>query len=276
MEVRYNTDPEHAKRMTTEELRKMFLVDSLFRPDVINMVYSDADRAIVGSAVPVKGTLELAAASELRASYFCERRELGVLNVGSAGKVTVDGKAYAMQNLDCLYIGRGSRQIAFSSDSASSPAQFYLVSYPAHTACPTTLATKANATAVNLGTEAECNKRTINKYIHPEGIKSCQLVMGFTQLATGSIWNTMPPHTHARRTEVYLYFNIAPNARVFHFMGEPQETRHIIVADKQVTISPSWSIHSGAGTQAYAFCWAMGGENQAFNDMDHLTLEQMK
>jgi 4-deoxy-L-threo-5-hexosulose-uronate ketol-isomerase len=268
VELRYFADPKRCAAMNTQELRSEFLIESLFAPDEIKMVYCDVDRAIVGSAVPVKGPLELAAASELRANYFAERREIGVLNIGGKGTVAVDGKSYPMGNTDCLYIGRGSKQIAFASSDPAAPAQYYLISYPAHAAYPTTLATKSDAAVVQLGTEPQCNRRSLYKYIHLDGIKSCQLVMGFTQLHSGSAWNTMPPHTHARRTEVYLYFNLAPEGRVFHFMGQPQETRHLLVADKQAAISPSWSIHSGVGTLPYAFCWAMGGENQAFDDMD--------
>ena len=262
--------------MNTAELRETFLVESLFAPDAVTLHYVDADRTIVGSAVPRLGPLELSTADELRAEYFTERRELGVLNIGGPGTVEVEGVPYPMSNLDCLYIGRRNRKIRFCSDDATQPAEFYLLSYPAHTSYPTTLASKAQATAVQLGSEAECNRRTIYKYIHPDGIRSCQLVMGFTQLACGSSWNTMPPHTHARRSEVYLYFNLQPGARVFHFMGEPTETRHLVVGEKQAIVSPSWSIHSGAGTAHYTFCWGMGGENQAFNDMDALAVGDLK
>jgi len=262
--------------MNTAELRGNFLVDSLFVPDTASLVYCDADRAILGSAVPRVAPVELSAAAELRAEYFTERRELGVLNIGSAGQVEVDGAVYPMSNLDCLYVGRGSRRIVFSSNDPNAPAQYYLLSYPAHAQYPTTLASKAQAAAVHLGTEAQCNRRTIYKYIHPGGIRSCQLVMGFTQLLPGSAWNTMPAHTHTRRSEVYLYFNLASDMRVFHMMGRPDETRHLVVADKQAVISPSWSIHSGAGTSHYAFCWGMGGENQAFDDMDGVAIGDLK
>jgi len=261
-------DPQLYSRMTTAELRAGFLVESLFKAGELTTVYIDADRTIAGSAVPLAQPLVLAAADELRAAYFLERRELGILQIGAKGTVTVDGKAYEMDNLDCLYVGRGSREVKFASADAAHPAQFYLLSYPAHTAYPTTLARKKDAAAVPLGKQETLNQRTIYKYIHMEGIKSCQLVMGFTELAPGSGWNTMPPHTHARRSEVYLYFNLPENARVFHLMGPPQETRHLVIADKQLAISPSWSIHAGVGTLAYTFCWGMGGENQAFDDMD--------
>jgi len=276
MEVRYVADPTRYARMNTEELRRDFLVDTLFTPNAINMVYCDIDRTIIGSAVPGVAPLALSTADELRAAYFTERRELGILNIGAAGRVVADGKTYTLENLDALYIGRGTRDISFESVDAANPAQFYLLSYPAHTTYPTTQASKAQAAAVPLGTEADANRRTIYKYIHPGGIKSCQLVMGFTQLAPGSVWNTMPPHTHARRSEVYLYFNLAPQARVFHMMGSATETRHLLVANGQVAISPSWSIHAGVGTGAYTFCWGMGGENQAFDDMDALAISQLR
>jgi 4-deoxy-L-threo-5-hexosulose-uronate ketol-isomerase len=261
--------------MTTEEIRENILVESLFKPDSIEMVYSEADRAIVGSAVPVNQTLELASAEELRADYFCQRRELGVLNIGRGGTITVDGQKYKMANLDCLYIGRGSKKILFTSDDSAHPAQFYLLSYQAHKEYPTSHIQLKQASPVHLGSAEESNKRTIYKCIHPEGVKSCQLVMGFTVLEPGCVWNTMPAHTHERRTEVYMYFNMPEKARVFHFMGKPGETRHIVVAERQAVISPSWSIHSGVGTSAYTFCWGMGGENQDFDDMDHLIVEDI-
>ncbi len=276
MKTRIVADPVRFPRMTTEEIRSTFLLDALFKPDVIEMVYCDVDRAIVGSAVPLAKPLALEAASELRADFFTQRRELGVLNIGAAGSVKVDGKEYRMNNRDGLYIGRGSREIIFSSVNPVGPACFYLLSYPAHREFPTTQAAKKDAAATNLGSAEQCNQRTIYKYIHPDGIHSCQLVMGFTELAAGSVWNTMPPHTHDRRMEVYLYFDVDDASRVFHLMGQPEETRHIVVANRQVVISPSWSIHSGVGTKAYTFCWGMGGENQAFDDMDGLTIDQLK
>ncbi|NLP11955.1 5-dehydro-4-deoxy-D-glucuronate isomerase [bacterium] len=276
MKTRIVADPVRFLRMTTEEIRNTFLLDSLFKPDVIEMVYCDVDRAIVGSAVPTAKPLALEAASELRADFFTQRRELGVLNTGAAGQVKVDGKVYRMNNRDGLYIGRGSREIIFSSDDPVSPAYFYLLSYPAHREFPTMQAAKKDAAATHLGSAEQCNQRTIYKYIHPDGIRSCQLVMGFTELAAGSVWNTMPPHTHDRRMEVYLYFDVDDASRVFHLMGQPEETRHIVVANRQVVISPSWSIHSGVGTRAYTFCWGMGGENQVFDDMDGLTIDQLK
>ena len=276
MKIRYLPDPVRFSRMTTQEVRDSFFIDNLFMPGTIEMVYCDVDRAIVGSAVPTEKHLELTCAGELRADYFCQRRELGVLNVGSSGAVIADGQKFEMANRDGLYIGRGSKEIAFESNTPSDPACFYLLSYPAHADYPTAQAQKADAETVQLGTATQSNKRTIYKYIHPAGIKSCQLVMGFTELAPDCVWNTMPPHTHERRMEVYFYFDIDPSNRVFHLMGAPDETRHIVVADKQAVVSPSWSIHSGVGTGSYAFCWGMGGENQAFDDMDHLSISDIK
>jgi 4-deoxy-L-threo-5-hexosulose-uronate ketol-isomerase len=261
--------------MTTRELRDEFLVD-LFEPGNLNLLYCEVERAVIGAAWPVEGSLALEAGKELASDFFCQRREVGVLNIGGPGTVTVDGTAYAMERLDGLYIGRGSREIAFASADAAQPARFYLLSYPAHKEYPTTHAKKGDANAIHLGAVEDANKRTIYQYIHEKGIKSCQLVMGFTALEPGSVWNTMPCHTHERRTEVYLYFGIDENARVFHFMGPGDETRHIAVADGQAVISPMWSIHSGCGTRAYTFCWGMGGENQRFDDMDHIAIKDLQ
>jgi len=276
MKVQYTADPIRFARMTTEEVRESFLVDALFAEDRITMVYSDVDRAIVGSAVPAKKTLSLESAPELRADTFCERRELGILNIGGAGTVTVDGTEYPMGGRDGLYVGRGSKTITFASDAGQKPARYYLLSYPAHTTYPTAHIKQTEAEPVELGSVEGANKRTIYKLIHADGVRSCQLVMGFTVLEPGSVWNTMPPHTHERRMEIYFYFDLPEDGRVFHFMGPPEATRHIVVADGQAVISPSWSIHSGVGTGAYTFCWGMGGENQAFDDMDHLTIDQLK
>ena len=276
MELRYSPDPVRFCRMTTQEVRDNFLVESLFKPDEITMLYSDIDRAIAGSAVPVGQTLSLTSADELRADYFCQRRELGILNIGGAGTLTIDGQNYEMSNLDCLYVGRGAQKISFASSDAKTPAKYYLLSYPAHAEYPTVHIQRSQSTPVQLGSIEESNKRTIYKCIHPENAKTCQLVMGYTILEPGCVWNTMPAHTHERRMEVYLYFDVAEGARVFHFMGKPDETRHISVANGQAVISPSWSIHSGVGTGAYTFCWGMGGENQAFDDMDHLKIEDIK
>ena len=276
MEVRYSADPVRFARMNTGEIRENFLVESLFQPGEITMVYSDVDRAIMGSAVPVGASLALTSADELKADYFCERRELGILNIGKSGIVTVDGQEYPMAHCDCLYVGRGSRTIEFASDDVADPARFYLLSFPAHADHPTVHIEKSQSEPVRLGSVEESNKRTIYKCIHPDGASSCQLVMGFTELEPGSVWNTMPAHTHERRMEVYLYFGVPEAARVFHFMGRPDETRHLSVADGQAVISPSWSIHAGVGTANYTFCWGMGGENQRFDDMDHLAISDLK
>jgi 4-deoxy-L-threo-5-hexosulose-uronate ketol-isomerase len=276
MKVRYTADPVRFDRMSTAEIRESFLVDTLFREDRISMVYSDADRAIVGSAVPVTSALSLESAPELRAETFCERRELGVLNIGGPGAVTVDGVEHPLAGRDGLYVGRGSKVITFASDSPGTPARYYLLSFPAHAAHPTVRIPQSDAEPVRVGSSEQSNQRTIYKLIHPGGVRSCQLVMGFTVLEPGCVWNTMPPHTHERRMEVYLYFDLPDDARVFHFMGRPEATRHLVVANGQAVISPSWSIHCGAGTGAYSFCWGMGGENQAFDDMDHLTLDQLR
>ena len=234
--------------MTTEELRHSFLLESLFIEDSLDLVYVDLDRTVVGSAVPSTAPLTLPCPDELRATSFFERRELGVLNIGGRGHVDVDGQQYSLENLDALYIGRGAGSIVFHSDAPSTPASFYLLSYPAHASYPTALIQTANQVPVNLGAMETSNSRHIYKLIHLEGTRSCQLVMGLTQLDTGSVWNTMPPHTHMRRSEVYLYFDIPATDRVIHLMGPPQETRHLVIADKQVVISPGWSIHAGAGT----------------------------
>jgi len=269
-------DAARTAQLNTNELRENYLVEGLFAADRVVLSYADVDRTVIGSAVPAGGALTLGTDDSLRSAYFTERRELGILNIGGPGVVTADGKRYDMDNLDCLYIGRGVKDISFTSIDGGSPAKFYLLSYPAHATYPTVLAKKSQAEAVHLGSQATSNQRTIYKYIHPAGIKSCQLVMGFTQLAAGNVWNSMPPHTHMRRSEVYLYFNLAANSRIFHFMGRPQETRHLLIAEGQAVISPSWSIHCGVGTGSYTFCWAMGGENQVFDDMDGVAVTELR
>jgi len=263
--------------MTTAELRESFLIEDLFQSGSVELYYTDVDRAVIGSIVPAGKKLSLGTSKEqLAAEYFAERREIGLINTGASGNVIVDGKSFVLENCDGLYVGRGSKQIEFESRNSADPARFFLMSYPAHTSYPTAHAKKANAEATNLGSVKDANQRTIYKYIHPKGIASCQLVMGFTQLKEGSIWNTMPPHTHSRRTEVYLYFNLDASARVLHVMGTPTETRHLLVKNGQAVISPSWSIHAGAGTQNYSFIWAMGGENQAFDDMDPAPITELR
>jgi 4-deoxy-L-threo-5-hexosulose-uronate ketol-isomerase len=277
MEVRYTTDPEGYKRMTTEELRKMFLIEDLFKAGEVKLVYTDTDRAILGSAVPVNEPLQLLASKkEMAAEYFTERREAGIFNIGGAGKVKAGGQVFDLVKYDCLYIGKGTKTIEFLSDNPDEPAQFYIISYPAAAEYPTTLVKYTDVEPLKLGSSETLNKRRLHKYIYPDRVKSNQLVMGYTTLEEGSGWNTMPSHTHQRRTEIYLYFDIQQDALVFHFMGEPEETRHLIVKDKQATISPSYSIHTGAGTRNYSFIWAMGGENQAFDDMDGIPIEEMR
>ncbi len=270
------SDPIRYPRMTTQELRESFLVDGISRPGEIHLTYVDLDRAVVGIAAPTDRPIALTSSPELRAAFFTERRELGALNVGSEGLVHVGNSTYPLANLDLIYIGRDNPEIRFESKSKETPAVFYLLSYPAHTAYPVTVVKKECAQPTELGSAAQSNHRTIYKYIHAGGTKSCQLVMGVTHLHEGSTWNTMPAHTHMRRSEVYFYFDVAESARVFHLMGPPEETRHIVVADREVVVSPGWSIHAGAGTQAYKFCWGMGGENQDYADMDPVRLEDMR
>jgi 4-deoxy-L-threo-5-hexosulose-uronate ketol-isomerase len=262
-------------RMTTEELRSAFLVDALFMPGGISMAYIDLDRTIVGSAVPLDAPLALQSDPDLRASYFTERRELGILNIGGPGTVEVEETAYELANLDALYIGRANEQIVFMSRDASTPAEFYLLSYPAHGSYPVAQVDSSAIEPTELGSPATANHRRVTRLIHLDGARSCQLVMGYTQLAPGSVWNTMPPHTHMRRSEVYLYFNLGPADRVAHLMGPANQTRHIVVANKQVVISPGWSIHAGVGTSSYSFCWGMGGENQVYSDMDAIAIAEL-
>ena len=275
MKLLQMADPVRYARMTSEELRATFLLEGMFKPGSIEFAYVDLDRTVIGSAVPT-ALLTLETQPELRAEYFLERRELGVLNVGGAGSVVVDGVTFDLDKLDCLYVGRGSKSVTFVSKSAAAPASFYLLSYPAHTEHPTKMVKFADLKGVELGSAETCNKRTIYKAIHRDGIKSCQLVMGFTLLATGSNWNTMPAHTHMRRSEVYFYFDIEPDQRVMHLMGPPDATSHLIMADKQVVVSPGWSIHAGVGTKSYGFCWGMGGENQDYADMDLVAIRDLK
>lgn len=269
-------DPAGAARLNSAEMRSTFLVPDLFVSGEITLRLVDLDRVVLGGAVPLETPLALSAPDALRAAFFCERRELGVLNIGGAGTVTVDGAPFALSAKDVLYVGRGSRAVTFASKNPSTPARFYLVSYPAHATYPTALASAAETHATVLGAPATSNHRTVRRYIHAAGIRSAQLVMGVTTLEPGSVWNTMPTHTHDRRTEVYLYFDVPADAMVVHLLGEPTETRHVIVRDAEVALSPGWSIHSGCGTSAYSFCWAMGGENQDYADMDVVPLETLR
>lgn len=276
MEMRYPSHPEKVKHFTTAQLREEFLIPTLFVDDAVTLVYSHIDRIIVGGACPSTRSLTLSGdPKELGADYFLERREAGIINVGGAGTITVDGVAYPMTKYDGLYVGKGAQTVEFRSDDASQPAHFYITSTPAHATYPTTHIPISSADPVHLGSIANSNERTINKYIHPDGVKSCQLVMGLTLLEPNNMWNTMPAHTHARRMEVYFYFDISSDNVVFHLMGEPNETRHLVVRNEQAVISPSWSIHAGMGTGNYAFIWAMAGENQTFSDMDAVPMSQL-
>ena len=276
MELRTASSPKDVKLYDTTRLREEFLIEDLFAPDAVKMVYSHIDRIITGSAVPVKGPLSIASGAELHAKTFLERRELGVINIGGEGRITVDGNAYPLRNRDGLYVGMGAGEVFFESMDAAAPAKFYFNSAPAHRTYPTVLIKPEDCVRVELGTLEESNHRTICKYILPGQVESCQLVMGMTSLMPGSVWNTMPCHTHDRRMEVYLYFDMAENAVVFHYMGEPSETRHIVMRNQQAVISPSWSIHSASGTAAYTFIWGMVGENQAFDDMDAVAMNSLR
>ncbi len=276
LDIRYSNHPSDAKEYDTAEQRKHFLVESVFAADSIHLTYSHQDRVVFGGAMPVRGKLSLEAGKEFGTTFFLERRELGVINVGGAGTMTLDGKTYAMGKGDGAYVGMGTRDVSFESASAADPAKFYLVSSPAHQGYPTVMIALGDANPKKLGTAETSNARTIYQYVHPAVCKSCQLVMGMTILENGSVWNTMPCHTHERRMEVYLYFDMAPDARVFHFYGAPSETRHLVVANEQAVISPSWSIHSGVGTGSYTFIWGMAGENQTFDDMDFVAPQDLK
>ncbi len=276
MDMRYPSHPDSIKTFTTAQLRDEFLIPTVFVDGALTLLYSHIDRVIVGGAAPVDQPLTLAAnTKEMGVEYFLQRREIGIINVGGNGMVTVDGTSYPMNPRDGLYIGMGVKEVQFSSDTSTNPAHFYLISTPAHAAYPTTHIPIASAEPAHLGSISNSNERTIYKYIHPDGVKSCQLVMGLTLLEPNNMWNTMPPHLHARRMEVYFYFDIAENNVVFHLMGEPDETRHLVVRNEQAVISPSWSVHAGMGTGNYAFIWAMAGENQTFSDMDAVSLSSL-
>ena len=276
MQIRYESSPREVERMNTSELRENFLVEKVFGDDEINVVYSHYERLIVGGAKPVTKALNLSAYDALKSDYFLERRELGVINVGGKGKITADGQVYELEKLSALYIGKGIEKVAFESADEANPALFYLLSSPAHKELPTTLYTKEQALPMTIGAPETSNHRTVYKYIHNDGINSCQLVMGLTILHTGSIWNTMPPHVHDRRAEIYLYFDVEAAHGVMHFMGKPDETRHMWVRNHQAIISPPWSIHSGAGSASYSFIWGMAGENKDYTDMDFVDLNDLR
>ena len=269
MQQRYATSPAQVPGMSTGELRAAYLVDEVFVPGQIRLTYTHHDRIVLGGAVPAGTPLPLPGYPEIRSDYFLEHREAGIVNVGGAGTVTADGEEYKLATGACLYLGRGVREVVFADADAAGPgAQFYLFSAPAHTSYSSVLAAPGEGTVRELGDQLTSNRRTLTQYIHEGGIRSCQVVMGVTRLHPGSMWNTMPAHTHDRRTECYLYFDLPADARVVHLLGEREETRHLIVADRQAVISPSWSLHAGVGTASYSFVWAMAGENQAFDDMD--------
>ena len=276
MEIRNAANPKDVKHYTTDRLREEFHISKLFTKDNVRMVYSHIDRIITAGFMPVLQVLKLEAGKELAADYFLQRREMGCINIGGKGIITVDGTEYEMNPRDGMYIGMGNKEITFKCVDPENPPKFYVSSCPAHKEYPTVKIDITKAKKVPCGSVEDCNKRTINQYIHPEVMQSCQLAMGLTQLEPGSNWNTMPSHTHDRRMEVYMYLDMGENDAVFHMMGEPNETRHIIMHNEEAVISPSWSIHSGVGTKAYSFIWAMCGENQEFTDMDHIETKDLR
>lgn len=275
MEIRFQNSPAEVKTMDTQALRDNFLIPELMKPDLITLLYSHYDRVIIGGVKPVVKTILLPNEAELRADYFLQRREIGIINVGGNGTVVADGISYEVNKLDCLYIGKGVQNVSFASTDTNNPACFYLLSAPAHQAHPTTLLKKEDAASNTVGTPETSNHRTIYKYIHADGIQSAQLVMGLTILQTGSVWNTMPAHTHTRRMEAYFYFDVPENQRVFHLMGEPQQTRHIVINNHEAVVSPPWSVHSGCGTANYGFIWGMAGENYVYTDMDAVNIADL-
>lgn len=280
MDIRYSANPNDVKRYTTQELREEFLIEDLYQPDQVAAVYSHVDRMVTLGCMPVNESVSIDKGIDVWANfgthYFLERREVGMFNIGGAGTVTVDGTVYELGYKDCLYITMGAREVHFASADSAKPAKFYMVSAPAHRSYETKLLKIADAAKKPLGSAAASNKRVINQFIHPDVLKTCQLSMGMTVLEEGSVWNTMPAHTHERRMEVYMYFEVPEDQVVFHMMGQSQETRHIVMKNEQAVISPSWSIHAGAGTASYTFIWAMGGENQAFDDMDVIPTTDLK
>ena len=280
MDIRYSANQRDFKRYTTEEIRGEFLIESLYKKDEVVAVYSHVDRMVTLGCMPVEEVVSISKGIDVWANfgtdYFLERREIGIFNIGGAGKIKADGEVFEMGYKDCLYITKGTKEVTFESNSPAAPAKFYMVSAPAHTSYKTTFIPIEKAAKKPLGSMETSNKRVINQFIHPDVLKTCQLSMGMTVLESGSVWNTMPAHTHERRMEVYMYFEVPENQVVFHMMGEGTETRHIVMQNEQAVISPSWSIHSGAGTSNYTFIWAMGGENQAFDDMDNIPTTDLR
>ncbi len=274
MKIHYSPSPAAANTLSTEALREAFLIGGLFRPGEVIAHYTDLDRMIVGGAMPTTAPLALPSAKETGTDFFLARREIGILNLGAPGAVRVGAERHELGTLDCLYIGLGEKDVALES-SPGGQAQFYFISTPAHAKHPTAVVRRADVKTDPIGDPAKANRRRINKLIHVDGVKSCQLVMGFTEFEPGSVWNTMPPHTHSRRTEIYLYFDLADQV-VVHLLGEPTATRHVIVRDREVVLSPAWSVHCGAGTGSYRFVWAMGGDNQTFSDMDAVPMTALR
>jgi 4-deoxy-L-threo-5-hexosulose-uronate ketol-isomerase len=275
MEVRHPANPRDFESYTTERIREEFLVRDLFKPGRVRLVYSYIDRMIIGGVCPEE-PLPLAGGPELGTDYFLERRELGVMNLGGPGRIQVEGEEHSLAKTDCLFVGQGSREVVFASDDPSHPARFYLLSGPAHARFPAVKITKAQALSEEIGSPAACSRRILNKYIHPGGVPSANLVMGLTEIQPNSVWNSFPCHTHARRMEVYLYFDLPEDAVLFHLMGKPEATRHIVVRNEEAVISPSWSIHCGVATSHYTFVWGMLGDNQVFSDMDHVSLDRIQ
>jgi 4-deoxy-L-threo-5-hexosulose-uronate ketol-isomerase len=273
---RFANGKKEVSQMDTEELRANFLIEKIFTTDEFQFTYSHYDRVIVGGIMPVNKTNTLPNFDSLRSTHFLERRELGIINIGGDGEIKVGDKSYALSKLDCLYVGRGNQKVSFKSIKKNNPAKFYLLSSPAHKEYKVQLMKKEKASPLNLGSAETANERTVYKYIHATGLKSCQLVMGLTTLKSGSVWNTIPTHVHDRRMEAYFYFDVADNQRIFHFMGEPQQTRHLLVANDQAIISPPWSIHSGCGTSNYSFIWGMAGENFDYTDMDVIDIKDVR
>lgn len=280
MDIRYSTNQRDFKRYTTQETRDEFLISNLYVADEVVAVYSHVDRMVTLGCMPVNEEVSIDKGIDVWAnfgtSYFLERREIGIFNIGGKGIIKVDGVEYEMNYKDCIYVTMGTKEVTFKSVDANAPAKFYMVSAPAHKPCKTTFIPIEKAAKRDIGSAETANKRVINQFIHPDVLETCQLSMGMTVLAPGSVWNTMPAHTHERRMEVYMYFEVPENNVVFHMMGEGKETRHIVMQNEEAVISPSWSIHSGCGTSNYTFIWAMGGENQAFDDMDNIPTTELR
>lgn len=275
MRIFRTASPDEAARMDSAQLRDSFTCRDLFTDGQVSICYWDTDRTLLGGAVPLEAPLELPNLKFVASDFFCQRRELGVINLGGAGTVEVDADTFSLQPKDCLYAGKGSRDILLGSDDPANPARFYLLSYPAHQQFPTKHVAAASIEPLNLGTQTTASRRRLFKMICPQNLESCQLVMGFTELEDGSIWNTFPPHIHERRSEIYLYFEMPDDAVVMHFMGKPEATRHVVMRNLEAVLSPGWSIHCGAGSKNYSFVWGMGGENQDFDDMDHVEIANL-